>query len=115
MLDLADRLDQAAGEATNRNLSLAFADLGHRTARALELAEAELKVRHDVYTYDTLAWALIKNGRTQDAAKAMETALSQNTAEPSFHEHAAQILESAGRMEEAQQYRLRSLSPGSGR
>jgi Flp pilus assembly protein TadD len=109
LLDLADRLDQAAGETANRNLSLAFADLGHRTARALELAEAELKVRQDVYTYDALGWALFRNGRVADAMKAMERALAQNSPEPSFHDHAAQILEAAGRVEEARSHRLRAL------
>jgi Flp pilus assembly protein TadD len=108
LLDLADKLDQAAGETANRNLSLAYADLNHRTARALELAEAELKVRQDVYTYDALSWALFRNGKVADAAVAMEKALRQNTPEPSFHDHAAQIFEALGREEEGRTHRSRA-------
>ena len=88
MLDVADKLNQAAGEAANRNLSLAYSDLEHRTARALELAKAELDVRRDVYSYDALAWALFKNGKMDEAATAIERALAYKTPEPSFHEHA---------------------------
>jgi len=105
MLEIADKLDQAAGEPTNRTLALALADLDHRAPRALELARAELKVRQDVYTYDALAWALFKNSKIEEAAAAMERALSQNTHEPSFHIHAAAIYETLGHAETAQRHR----------
>jgi Flp pilus assembly protein TadD len=105
LLDVSDRLDRAAGENANRNLSLAFADLGHRTDRALELAEAELKVRQDVYTYDALAWALFRNGKVAEAGTAIENALRQNSPEPAFHDHAARIFEALGRTEQAAQQR----------
>jgi len=91
MLDVADTLGKAAGESANRSLALAFADLDYKTPRALELAQAELAIRKDVYTYDALAWALFKNGKYPEAASAMDQALSQSTPEPSFHEHAARI------------------------
>ena len=94
MLDLADRLNNAAGESANRNLALAFADFNHNLGRALEIAQAELAIRHDVYTYDALAWVLYKSGRTEQARSAMQKALAQNTPEPLFREHAAQILSS---------------------
>jgi len=92
LLDITDKLDRAAGESANRSLALAFSDLDYRTDRALELARAELTVRRDVYTYDALAWALFKNGRHAEAVEAIGKALSQNTPEPSFREHAARIL-----------------------
>jgi Flp pilus assembly protein TadD len=101
MLDVADALGKAAGEAANRNLALAYADLDYRTSRALELARAELAVRRDVYTYDALAWALFKNGKAAEASSVMEKALTQSTPEPSFHEHAALIFAAAGRTDEA--------------
>ncbi len=97
LLDISDKLGKAAGEAANRNLSLAYSDLNYKPARALELAEAELNVRRDVYTYDALAWALLKNGRAAEAAEAIKKALAQNSPEPSFHEHAARIYEALGR------------------
>ena len=105
LLDVADKLDRAAGETANRNLSLALSDLGHRPDRALELARAELKVRQDVYTYDALAWALFQNGKLEEAADAIQRALSQNSPEPSFHDHAARIFEAQGRVEETKLHR----------
>ncbi len=96
LLDATDKLEQAAGQATNRNLALVLADLDHKPARALELARAELEVRRDVYTYDALAWALFKNGRLSEAAAAIREALSQKTPEPAFHEHAAAIFAAMG-------------------
>lgn len=101
LLDLADRLDKAAGEATNRHLALAYADLNHRPARALELARAELASRQDVYTYDALAWALYRQGDLPAAAEAMKKALAQKTPEPTFHLHAAAIQAALGQPEAA--------------
>lgn len=91
ILDLADRLGKAAGETANRHLALAYSNLGYRVSRALELARAELAVRRDVYSYDSLAWALFRNGQNAEAVEAIEKALAQNTPEPSFHQHAAAI------------------------
>jgi Flp pilus assembly protein TadD len=101
LLDVADKLDQAAGESANRTLSLAFSTLGHHLPRALELARAELKIRQDVYTYDALGWALFQNGKLDEAAEAMRKALSQNSPEPAFHQHAAAILNAIGRTGES--------------
>jgi tetratricopeptide (TPR) repeat protein len=105
LLDMTDKLDRAAGETANRTLALALADLGHRTARAVELARAELEIRRDVYTYDALAWALFKDGKIEEAGMNIQRALGQNTPEPSFHEHAARIFEAAGRSDIARQHR----------
>jgi tetratricopeptide (TPR) repeat protein len=110
LLDLADRLDRAAGEKANRNLALAYADLGYRTSRAVELAKAEFEVRRDVYTWDALAWTLYRDGRPEAAAEAMEKALAQKTPEPAFFEHAAMIYEALGRREAAAEARRRSAS-----
>jgi len=105
LLDVADKLDQAAGERANRNLSLALSDLGHRPARALELARAELEVRQDVYTHDALAWALFQNGMLKEAGDEITLALKENSPEPSFHDHAARIFAAQGRNEEAKVHR----------
>ena len=107
LLDVADRLDRAAGQNANRTLSLAYSDLGHRVERALELAQAELQVRQDVYSYDALAWALFRNGRIAESVEAMEKALIQHSPEPLFEEHAARIFAAAGKAEEAQRHGIR--------
>jgi len=110
MLDASDQLERAAGELANRNLALAFADLGYRTSRAVELARAELDIRQDVYTWDTLAWALFRDGKLQEAADLAPKAVSLNTAEPAFYIHAAQIMDGSGRTELARQYRERAFA-----
>lgn len=91
LLDLADRLDQARGERTNRTLALLYADQNRKLDRALALVEAELEVRKDVYTYDAYAWALHKLGRNEEAAAAMREACKLGTPEPAFRRHAAAI------------------------
>jgi tetratricopeptide (TPR) repeat protein len=105
LLDVVDQLGKAAGENTNRHLALALADLNHRTARAVELARAEMEVRHDVYSCDALAWALFLNGDAPAAYPLIERALSKSTPEPLFHFHAARILEALGRSDEARHHR----------
>ncbi len=113
LLDVSDKLGKAAGESANRNLALAYADLKHNTARGLELARAELDIRRDVYTYDALAWTYFVAGNNTEAADAMRKALSQNTPEPQFHEHAARIFEAVGEANEARRQRelAASLNP----
>ncbi len=58
LLDTIDRLGKANGEKGNRALAIAYADEGRQLDRAVELAQAELETRHDVYAYDALSWAL---------------------------------------------------------
>ena len=113
LLDASDQLDRAAGEAANRSLALAYADLQYRTSRALELAKAEMLVREDVYSYDALAWALFRDGKIEEAVAVVGNALRQNTPEPSFYAHAAKIYEATGRSEDAGKMRdrLAALNP----
>ena len=93
LIEVIDRLGRANGEKANRNLALIYADHDWNLARSLDLAPAELDYRRDVYTYDALAWALYKNGRYAEAAKAMDRALQLNTPEPGFKRHAQLIQE----------------------
>jgi tetratricopeptide (TPR) repeat protein len=91
LLDVVDRMVKANNEKTNRNLALVYADQGRKLDRALELAQAELAVRGDVYTYDALAWVLFKNGRYAEAEQAAGKALRFGTPEPAFYFHAGMI------------------------
>ncbi len=68
----------------NRELALFYADQGIKLPEALELARKELDVRHDVYTWDTLAWLLYGNRRFQEAAEAINKALSLHTMDDSL-------------------------------
>ena len=114
LIDFVDKMARANNEKTNRNLALVYADQGRNLDRALELAEAELEVRADVYTYDALAWALLKTGRAGEAEKAAVQALRLGTPEPGFYYHAGMIAKALGKTDEARKYlqMALSLNPG---
>jgi tetratricopeptide (TPR) repeat protein len=85
----------------NRDLALYYADHGIKLAEALELAQKELDVRHDAYTWDVLAWALYKNGKLTEAAIAGEKALQFGTRDSLLLFHAGMIAEALGKREKA--------------
>jgi tetratricopeptide (TPR) repeat protein len=85
------KLGRATGEKTNRNLALILADHDRDLDRALELMQAELPTRGDVYTWDALSWVLFKLGRVTEAREASAKALKLNTPEPRFLYHASLI------------------------
>ena len=109
LVDAIDRLGRANGEKGNRTLAVIFGDQGHKLDRALELAQGELEVRGDIYSYDALAWALYKNKRVPEAEKASDEALKFKTAEPTFYYHAGAIAAAAGKSDRARQYLNRAL------
>ena len=110
LVDMIDKLGQAKGETTNRNLVLLYADQDRKLDRALQLAQAELGSRRDVYTYDALAWALYKNGRLEEAEAASAKAIRLNTPEPIFYYHAGMIAAAAGKKADAKINLERALS-----
>ena len=85
----------------NRDLALFYADHDMKLAEALGLAQKELEVRHDVYTWDALAWALYKNGKLAEADKASEKALRFGTRDSLLLFHAGIIAEALGKQERA--------------
>jgi tetratricopeptide (TPR) repeat protein len=85
----------------NRDLALFYADHDMKLAEALDLAQKELEVRHDVYTWDALAWALYKNGRLTEAAQASEKAMRFGTRDSLLLFHAGMIAERMGQPEQA--------------
>jgi tetratricopeptide (TPR) repeat protein len=107
-IDAIDLLGKASRETTNRNLAVILADRGRRLDRALELMEAEVPVRGDVYTWDAMSWVLFKAGRVQEARAASLKAVRMGTPEPDFYRHAAEIAEAVGEKEEAEGYRKRA-------
>jgi tetratricopeptide (TPR) repeat protein len=109
LIDVVDKVARAGNEKTNRNLALVYADQGRNLARALELAQEELKVRGDVYTYDALAWVLYKNAKYEEAGQAAAKALQWKTPEPAFYYHAGMIAKARGKKEEALQQLQRAL------
>jgi len=91
MVDLVAKLEEAANQKANRTLALIYANQDRNLRKSLELAEADLQVRQDVFTYDAYAWALFKNKRLDEAWKASEKAMSLGTPEAMFYYHAGMI------------------------
>ena len=88
---IADMAAQSAGAVYDREYSLYLADHDTNLGRALELAQAEAAVRHDVYAYDTLAWALHANGREAEALDAARQAMATGTLDAKLLIHAGLI------------------------
>jgi tetratricopeptide (TPR) repeat protein len=107
-----DKLEQAAaGQGVyDRELSLYYANHDRNLPQALVLAERDLKVRQDVSAYDTLAWALCKNGRFGEAEKAMAEALKLGTQDAGFFYHAGMIARGRRDGVRARQYLERALA-----
>jgi tetratricopeptide (TPR) repeat protein len=80
----------------NRELALFYADHGIKLTEALDLARKEFEVRHDIYTWDALAWVLYKNGRFAEAAEAIKKALALHTNDSLLLFHAGMIYHSLG-------------------
>jgi tetratricopeptide (TPR) repeat protein len=76
-----------------------YADSKPEPAKAIEWARKDLELRHSIFAYDALAWALYKNGDTAGAAEAAGKALSTGTRDPHLLYHAGLIRMSAGDLE----------------
>ncbi len=78
----------------HRALSLYLLDQGRQVPLVLAKAEEEIRVRHDVYGFDVLAWALYRSGRIPEARVAMDQALRMGTHDPMLRRHAGEIARS---------------------
>ena len=94
----------------NRELALFYADRGIKLPQALELARKEFEVRHDIYTWDTLAWVLYKNGQFHEASDAMAKATALHTIDPLLLFHAGIINHAVGKDSEAEEFLRRALN-----
>ncbi len=93
----------------NRELALFYADQGIKLPVALELARKELEVRHDIYTWDAVAWALYRNGQFQEAAEAINKALRLHTNDPLLLFHAGMIYHSVSKDSDAEDFLNQAL------
>lgn len=85
------RLTALGNTVYNRELAMFYADHNRNLPEAMALAQKELEVRHDVYTWDAVAWTQYKNGKNRDALVAMKHALSLGTKDPLLFFHAGMI------------------------
>jgi hypothetical protein len=72
----------------NRELVLYLAEEGERPAEAVRVARGELERRSDVFTRDTYAWALFKNGSPAQAKKEMIRVLEVGVRSRQIVDHA---------------------------
>ena len=64
---------------------------GEDLARALRPPGFEQVARKDIYGYDALAWALLANGRADEARAQMAEALALGTRDAKLLYHAAMV------------------------
>lgn len=83
-------------QVDGRTLSLFFSTRNRDHEEAVSLAEAEKKVRDDIYTEDALAWALYRKGDIQGARAASDKAMALGTKDARLIYHAGAIRIAAG-------------------
>ena len=79
--------ENAVLERSWRHLINYWLDHDRNLAEALTLATREYEVRKDIFTCDSLAWALFKNGRVREAKKLINEALRTGTKDARINYH----------------------------
>jgi tetratricopeptide (TPR) repeat protein len=85
-----------------RTFALYLATRKQGVQEALKLAQDELKTRADVFTLDTLAWALHVNGRLPEAREYSSKALREGTQDARLLYHAGCLALAAGEYADAE-------------
>ena len=83
--------ENAALERSWRHLVNFWLDHDQNLAEALRLASTEYESRKDIFTCDSFAWALFKNGRIVEAKKVSKEALRTGSKDQRINDHANQI------------------------
>jgi tetratricopeptide (TPR) repeat protein len=109
LVEFIGHLSEINQQIHNRELALFYADHGMKLEQAVVLARKELEVRHDVYTWDVLAWALFKHGESKEAAVSLSHALSQGTRDAQLFFHAGMIYADLGDSAKAQEFLHQAL------
>jgi len=109
-LRVESEIERQGGIDDPRTFAVYLATRDRSVATAVRLAERELTVRCDVFTYDALAWSLHAAGETHRANEAMKSALSAGTQDARLFLHAALISAAAGESAEAARFREKADS-----
>jgi tetratricopeptide (TPR) repeat protein len=110
LVEYIGRLNAFNQTVYNRELAVFYADHDIRLREALGLARKEFEIRHDIYTWDALAWTLYKNGQPQEALTAMNEALKLGTHDALLYFHAGIINEGIGMHDTARDYLQRAVA-----
>jgi tetratricopeptide (TPR) repeat protein len=107
-----DRVERATAGQPEYLRVLANFDSDHdrNLPKALELAREDLAQRKDIYGYDALAWALLKNDRPEEAAGAIAEALKLGTRDARLFYHAGMIHRRLGDRAKARDFLGRALA-----
>jgi tetratricopeptide (TPR) repeat protein len=94
----AELLERAlkASEGDGRMTAALLLNADRDLTEALTLAQEEYQRRQDVFTEDVLAYALLRNGRTVDAAAGSRQALRLGTRDARLSFHAGAVAEAQG-------------------
>ncbi|MEM8558261.1 MAG: tetratricopeptide repeat protein [Bacteroidota bacterium] len=96
---------RAMGEIVDMEEADYLLDLDRDVERALRMAQAQVERRPGhLHANETMAWALLKNGRAAEGIPYIEHALRLNTGDAMVHYRAARIYEAAGQPAEAQRH-----------
>jgi len=106
-----DRLFRESGVNTDVEMALFRADRGIDIANTVADAQAALANRPGVHTWDALAWALYRAGRSEEALAASDQALRLGTRDPLMRYHAGMIALALGQSERAAAELRLAVSP----
>ena len=87
-----------------------YSDAQENPAEALRWARKDLEVRHSVYAFDSLAWALYKNGEFARAAEEMTRALTLGTKDAHLLFHGGMIYSRAGELDRGRELLKQALA-----
>lgn len=86
--------ENAMLERSWRHMINFWLDHDRNLTEALTLATREYETRKDIFTCDTLAWALFKNGKVQEAKAMIDEAMRTRTKDARINDHADTIYRS---------------------
>jgi tetratricopeptide (TPR) repeat protein len=96
--------ENAALERSWRHMLNYWLDHAQNLEEALKSAKQEYEARKDIFTCDSLAWALFKNGRFNDARKLINEALRTGSNDARINYHAGIIFKTLNLRQKAEQH-----------
>ena len=99
-----DELNRTGASHDPRTYALYLATRREQPDLALQLAQAELQTRGDLFTHDALAWAFAATGRWHEARTHSRRALAEGTADARLFLHAGVIAAHSGQLDEARDW-----------
>jgi len=105
--------ENATIERSWRHMLNYWLDHDKNLEEALALATREYEVRKDIFTCDSLAWALFKNGRVKEAKKMIDQTLRTGSRDARINYHAGIIFRSMQMRDKAAKYLRRAAAMNS--